>query len=77
MRTPITTTNYFRQGAAASAVMLAAMATLAGCDDGPECLDYDTQVVSTTSIVNGRVVPGMTTVTVCTKYAEPSTTPSE
>ncbi|AUG87121.1 hypothetical protein HOS57_gp50 [Streptomyces phage AbbeyMikolon] len=75
MRTPIVTTNYFRQGAAASAVMLAALATLAGCDDGPECLDYDTQTVQTTTIVNGKVVPGFSTVTVCTRYAEPS--PSE
>ncbi|MFD5308153.1 hypothetical protein [Streptomyces ardesiacus] len=75
MKRPTTTTNYFRQGVAAFAVMLAAVAVLAGCDDGPECLDYDTRVVTTTSIVNGKVVPGVATVTVCTQYAEPS--PSE
>ncbi|WP_108934513.1 hypothetical protein [Streptomyces ardesiacus] len=77
MRKPTTTTNYFRHGAAASAVMLAAMAVLAGCDDGPECLDYDTQMVQTTTIVNGKVVPGFSTVTVCTRYAEPSESTSE
>ncbi|MFE0447373.1 hypothetical protein [Streptomyces fungicidicus] len=45
---------------------------LTGCDDGPECLDYDTQVVPTTTFVNGKVVTGTTVVTTCTRYAEPT-----
>jgi hypothetical protein len=43
---------------------------LTGCDGGPRCLDYDTQVVSTTTIVNGKVVPGTSVVTICTRYAD-------
>jgi hypothetical protein len=66
------TTGYAYQGRRAGAVMLAAAGVLAlsACDTGPKCLDYDTQVVSTTTIVNGKVVPGTSIVTVCTKYAD-------
>ncbi|MFE1425375.1 hypothetical protein ACFW6C_07385 [Streptomyces fungicidicus] len=71
MNKAIRTTNYFRQAAAASA-MFAGLLALTGCDDGPECLDYDTQVVPTTTFVNGKVVTGTTVVTTCTRYAEPT-----
>jgi uncharacterized lipoprotein YajG len=50
--------------------LVAAVLLLTGCEDGPKCLDYDTQVVSTTTIVNGKVVPGTSIVTICTKYAD-------
>jgi hypothetical protein len=43
---------------------------LTACDPGPKCLDYSTQVVSTTTIVNGKVVPGTSIVTVCTRYED-------
>jgi hypothetical protein len=43
---------------------------LTGCGAGPKCLDYDTQVVSTTTIVNGKVVPGTSIVTICTRYED-------
>jgi hypothetical protein len=46
------------------------MMLLTGCDSGPKCLDYSTQVVSTTTIVNGKVVPGTSIVTVCTRYED-------
>jgi hypothetical protein len=36
-------------------------------------LDYDTQVVSTTTIVNGKVVPGTSVVTICTRYEDEET----
>jgi uncharacterized lipoprotein YajG len=50
--------------------LVAAILLLTGCEGGPKCLDYDTQVVSTTTIVNGKVVPGTSVVTICTRYED-------
>jgi uncharacterized Ntn-hydrolase superfamily protein len=43
---------------------------LSACESGPECLDYTTQVIPHTTIVNGKLVSGTSIVTTCVKYAE-------
>ncbi|MEV4190326.1 hypothetical protein [Streptomyces toxytricini] len=43
--------------------------SLSGCGDR-KCLDYDTQIVSTLTIVNGKPVPGTSVVTHCVQYEE-------
>lgn len=58
-------------------LVLVGAVALTGCEDGPECLDYDTQLVTTTTLVNGKPVVGTTVVSVCTEYAEPSEEPSK
>jgi hypothetical protein len=74
-------TNYFEQGRKARAMMLAGLAamgalTLTGCEDGPECLDYDTALQPYTTIVNGKVHSGTHIVTVCTEYAKERAKPN-
>lgn len=54
--------------AVAGAALVVGLAT--GCEGGPECVDYDTQLVTTTTLVNGKPVVGTTLVTVCTEYAK-------
>jgi hypothetical protein len=54
--------------AVAGVALVAALAT--ACEDGPECLDYTTQVVPHTTIVNGKLVSGTSIVTTCVKYAD-------
>jgi uncharacterized Ntn-hydrolase superfamily protein len=70
----LSTTNYFVQGRKAPALMAATLAvaglSLTACDTGPECLDYSTQVVPHTTVVNGKVVSGTSVVTTCVRYAE-------
>jgi hypothetical protein len=75
MSEPRTVSNYFVQGRNARAMMLAGLAamgalSLTGCEDGPECLDYTTQLVPYTTFVSGKVVTGTHIVTVCTEYAK-------
>jgi type IV secretory pathway VirB2 component (pilin) len=67
--------NYHVQGRNARAVALAGVAAmgallLTGCEDGPECLDYHTQVVPHTTIVGGKLVSGTSIVTTCVQYAD-------
>ncbi|MCF3174766.1 hypothetical protein IPZ61_15720 [Streptomyces sioyaensis] len=70
-----TATNYFQQASYARPLFLASLAAmsvlgLTGCDAGPECLHYTTQVVPHTTFVNGKVVTGTSIMTVCTEYAK-------
>jgi hypothetical protein len=64
--------NVYTRTILAAALVALLLQILTGCDSGPECLDYDTQVVPTTTFVNGKVVHGTTVVTTCTRYAEPT-----
>lgn len=68
----LSTTNYFVQGRQAAAMVAASAAVmlLSACDTGPECLDYTTQVVPHTTVVNGKVVTGTSVVTTCVRYAK-------
>lgn len=43
---------------------------LAGCEEGRKCLEWDTDVVPSTKLVNGRVVPDTKVVTHCERYEE-------
>jgi len=65
-------TNHFPQAVKASAMAAAMLAVLAltGCEDVPECLDWDTEIRTTTTYVNGK--PKLTTapVTYCAERAE-------
>lgn len=56
--------------AASLSLTAAACLSLTACDTGPECLDYDTQIVPSTTVVNGKVVAGTTAVSTCVRYAE-------
>lgn len=59
-----------RKPAALAGLALLASLTLTGCDDGPECLDYETSTTMGTTIVNGKVRTVPVTSTVCVRYEE-------
>jgi hypothetical protein len=61
-----------KRAAAIAATGAALIATLSACDTGPECAQYETQTHLVTHIVNGKMVTGMVTSTVCVRYKEPA-----
>lgn len=54
----------------AAAVLAVAAMSLTACDPGPACADWQTQTVTGSHIVNGRVTPYVHTAQVCTRYEE-------
>ncbi|MFJ9408605.1 hypothetical protein [Streptomyces sp. NPDC101393] len=55
---------------AVAATALTAGLILTGCDAGPECLKSHTQVVPSTTVVNGKAVVTTSVVVICTEYAK-------
>lgn len=43
--------------------------SLSACDDR-KCLEFDTRIVSTTTLINGKPVPGTRVDTYCVQYEE-------
>lgn len=54
---------------ALAVVLAAASLSLTACDTGPECLDYETHMATTTTVVNGKVRTGTGMVSYCAEYA--------
>jgi hypothetical protein len=58
--------------AALAAITGGGVVALVATDDSPECLKSHTQVVPSTTVVNGKAVVTTSVVVICTEYAKES-----